>query len=576
MKILLHIFVVIFLFSSKVHCLSDNQLINNIKANFHENYKKTDSLVDILITKISDNDDLQLLGEARLLKGSVLTRLNKYKQANKYLLLALKIFDQLQNDSLIIKTKLALGFNHHHILSHQYSIRINKEALRLAKSLSDSTLLFHCYYSLGRAYGWSQGMADEAQPDTIHLAIHNFNKAKNYITNWGDSLKFIPLLRGYGDAYLKLGIYEKSKYYFDLIYNLSQKDNKIGFFISAVNLGEIYTRKGKFQQAKYYLDIAERSAEELQDLFKMEWAYLNLYMYYKAISNRKKAILYKLKSLEMTVKRIKADQQAEISRLSLAYESEQKDQKLQYQNQILSLQSKNLQDQKWQIIVISLGLLTSLIFSLFYYRLFRKNKKISEKNIILLREQSHRVKNNLQVISALLSLQANRLEESEAKAAIEDSHHRLQVMSMIHQRLYDDNLLEINVKDLVLEISQAIIRSFWSEDKKLQIEYDLVDICLPIEKAVSLGLIVNELMTNSLKHAFASHQQPKINIRLRNTNRHRLQFYYSDNGPGFNPDKQEGKQSFGLLLIQLQSRQLFGKYGWQNDDGAVFNLQFKY
>jgi len=567
MKLLLYIFTIIFLCRSK--CLSDNQLINNIKANFHENYKKTDSLVDILISKNSNHDDLQLLGEAKMLKGSVLTRLNNYEQANKFLLQALRIFDQIQNDTLIIKTQLALGFNHHYIHNHNYSIYINREALNLAKKIADSTLLHACYYSLGRAYGWSQEKADEANPDTIKIAIQNFDMAANYIKNWGDSLKYLPLIRGYGDAYLKLGNYEKSKFYFDIIHKLDSTTN----FISAVNLGEIYTRTGNFKKAKYYLDLAERRAGELHNLHNMEWAYLNLYMYYKAINNKEKAILYKLKSMEMKVKRVKSDQQAEISRLSMAYQSEQKDQKLHFQSQILKLQSKNLKDQKWLIIVISFGLLTSLMFSLFYYRLFKKNKRVSEQNSLLVREQSHRVKNNLQVISALLSLQANRLQEPKARQAIEDSQHRMQVMSMIHQRLYGDNTVQINVKKLIKDISNTMIKALWTQGYSPKTEFKVMDIYLPLEKAVPIGLIVNELITNSLKHAFADHVDPKITISLQEINTKKYNFRYADNGPGF--DHSGTRQSFGLLLIDLQSRQLFGQYCWQNGEGANFSLEFK-
>ncbi|MFW5760397.1 MAG: hypothetical protein ACOCXH_05405, partial [Cyclobacteriaceae bacterium] len=220
MKSLFCGFLIIFICNTNVHSLQNDLLLKKIKDNFHKDYKKTDSLVDILISKISNHDDLQLLGEAKLLKGSVLTRINNYEQANKYLLQALRIFDQIQNDTLIIKTQLALGFNHHYIQNHNYSIYINREALNLAKKIADSTLLHACYYSLGRAYGWSQETADEANPDTIQIAIQNFDIAANYINNWGDSLKYLPLIRGYGDAYLKLGNYEKSKFYFDIIHKL--------------------------------------------------------------------------------------------------------------------------------------------------------------------------------------------------------------------------------------------------------------------------------------------------------------------------------------------------------------------
>lgn len=198
---------------------------------------------------------------------------------------------------------------------------------------------------------------------------------------------------------------------------------------------------------------------------------------------------------------------------------------------------------------------------------------LKEKEI-LLAEIQHRVKNNLAVITALLNLQSDKAPCEESKKLMIESKNRVMSIAMVHERLYKkDNLSKINFKSYLTELVHEITNSF-PDDKKIKLEFDMENIELELTKAVPVGLIVNEVITNSLKHAFTPEiENPTITIVLK-TLFDKIQISVSDNGKGFTNTDARKPTSLGITLIESLADQIDAKVLFSNENGARVNIVF--
>jgi two-component sensor histidine kinase len=195
----------------------------------------------------------------------------------------------------------------------------------------------------------------------------------------------------------------------------------------------------------------------------------------------------------------------------------------------------------------------------------------------LLHEIHHRVKNNLAVISSLLNLQMINGNDEKLKEALTDSRNRIQTMATIHETLYQsDNLAAINMDTYLSKLASNIFQSYINSDRiSLNVETD--DIVIKTKQASSIGLIINELISNSLKHAFPDNQTGEINIRLEQREKDKIELIYADNGMGI-PEKINWKESdsLGLQLIKtLVEAQLGGTIELRTDNGTCFAIKFE-
>nr|WP_262923874.1 sensor histidine kinase [Spirosoma liriopis] len=207
---------------------------------------------------------------------------------------------------------------------------------------------------------------------------------------------------------------------------------------------------------------------------------------------------------------------------------------------------------------------------LVFYWLFRKYRRLSEHNAKLVKEQNHRVKNNLQSITSLLGLQYNRLTDPAAREAVEESLLRVEAMALVHQRLYDgERLVEVDLREYIPELVSGVLRSF--NFNHVQPKYTLSPIWLDADRAISVGLLLNELVTNSCKYAFPDHPNPALAISCQEVNG-KLNVLFVDNGPGFTPKPKAN--SFGMKLMDMITQKLKGKSYFNMDNGCSFTLSF--
>lgn len=209
-------------------------------------------------------------------------------------------------------------------------------------------------------------------------------------------------------------------------------------------------------------------------------------------------------------------------------------------------------------------------------RLIQQNIQIkhqNEENITLVKEIHHRVKNNLQIIISLLRLQSNEAKSTEIKTQFQESINRILSMSLIQQKLYqNDNFMQINFVNYCDELVAAIIDT---DTKQRDVQYRIQSEIktLNTDQLTHLGLIINELVSNSLKHAFHNQANPSIQIKLKQEYANLL-LIYSDNGSWVEP--QENSTSFGLDLIDTLIYQFEGTYEIKKEaNQTVFLMTFE-
>ena len=195
---------------------------------------------------------------------------------------------------------------------------------------------------------------------------------------------------------------------------------------------------------------------------------------------------------------------------------------------------------------------------------------------VLLKEIYHRTKNNMQVISSLLSISARNLKHKEVASAFNDINQKIQSMSLVHQKLYESkNLSSLRLNEYIRDLLGLLIKSY-SGQKTVNLKLELQPVQVNIDIAMSLGLIISELVSNSFKHAFTSVANPELYIRLENENGV-LMVSIEDNGPGFSKDIDFRKPTtLGIQTINgIVEQQLGGEVVFKNDNGLACNITCK-
>jgi two-component sensor histidine kinase len=200
---------------------------------------------------------------------------------------------------------------------------------------------------------------------------------------------------------------------------------------------------------------------------------------------------------------------------------------------------------------------------------------LAEKEV-LLKEIHHRVKNNLQVISSLLYLQSKRIQDRDTLAMFQDSQHRVRSMALVHERLYQaQDLSRVDAADYIRTLARYLFRSYEVRAGKIELAVDIDDVPLGIDAAVPCGLIVNELVSNSLKHAFSPEQEGRITIALNRRDNGDYALVVGDDGVGFPAGVDfRHTDSLGLQLVTALVDQLEGTIKLDARAGTRFEITF--
>ena len=193
---------------------------------------------------------------------------------------------------------------------------------------------------------------------------------------------------------------------------------------------------------------------------------------------------------------------------------------------------------------------------------------LNYKKDLLYRELQHRVKNNLNIVSSMLSMQAQR-ESKEIQEIIDISKRRIDSIAMVHSMLYvSDNIEKVDIKVFLEKLIQNLKST---SHKKIDIQLKLKKLDLTLNEVIPIGLIINELLTNSFKYAFENTLNPKIIIVFTSHEKNATLIYH-DNGVGYDSSK---KDNMGLKLVELNVKQLKGTIQVDNKNGLGYKITYK-
>jgi two-component sensor histidine kinase len=228
-----------------------------------------------------------------------------------------------------------------------------------------------------------------------------------------------------------------------------------------------------------------------------------------------------------------------------------------------------------RLLIISLT--ASCIFLALLFWVWQQNKKIKKQEghlNYLMKELHHRVKNNLQIVSSLLNLQSAKIDDPMAQKALMEGQHRIEAMSLIHQKLYQTKTTSrVNIQEFITELAENLMHAYGykAHNFNLQLQVEIKE--LEADVAIPVGLILNEVVTNAFKYAFKNVTDPALTITLKESEQ-KLKLTITDNGLELTEKAWKQSTSFGRQLMQSLTMQLEGTMQLRCDTGSIFTFTF--
>uniref|UniRef100_UPI00037198E6 sensor histidine kinase n=1 Tax=Spirosoma spitsbergense TaxID=431554 RepID=UPI00037198E6 len=495
-----------------------------------------------------------LLSENYVNLGILYEDLGQFQRGRDCFLKALAINDEVHAQPEAYRV-IYNNLGKNHIAQHEYqqAIPYLNKALAINLPLNRTTSIAHNYRNLASAY---RGLGQ------VEQAVQYGEKAVAAVNASKDAPLTRSVYRTMAELYAAAGQYDKA-------YGYVVQQKKLEDSLMNLEKTRVVTQlQGRFdvQMAQELATIkANLALAKAREVATIEAEKATVIATLQAEESRKLA-------------QIRASAEVEKARAVAELQTRYETQKRTRQLAVLDQQNQK-KTRQVQYMAGGLGLLILLLGALItqYQTIRRTNARLSVQNELittnsrqlteqsdqlktLMKELHHRVKNNLAIVSSLLSLQSDRLTDPDAIRAVEQGQHRVDAMSLIHQRLYrTDNVLRVNLGEYVTDLAESLMQAYgYSHDTfDLRIMVDQHEV--NVDMAIPLGLILNELLTNAFKHAYRDVDRPALSIRLQHNDG--LTLEVEDNGPGFDTERwqhPEQLESFGWQLINSLSQQVGG------------------
>jgi two-component sensor histidine kinase len=446
------------------------------------------------------------------------------------------------------------------------------KAAETAAKTNDSVWMSSANSNLGVHYNSQQ------QYNKAEIAL---KKSLSYFENKKDSINAGATLMNLGNSQLPL---EKNNEaivsYKRSMVLIPYEKFPIVHSVAQSGIGIALTSQKKYVEALPYLKKGNAIAKQINYTEQIMETNNALAEYYAQTHNFEEAFKLSIVSQQLKDSVLTKTQDKNMADALIEFETEKKDAQLK----VLELEKEKSKQRQLLLTVLAVsGILIATLIGFFLYKnrksnaLLAKQKAMLEKTVdeknVLLKETHHRVKNSFQMVSSLLSYQANNMVDNEAKLAIKEAQNRVRSMVLIHQKLYSkDQLVGIDSKEYIEDFTNDVIQSHEYRDKKIDCIFNLESLILDIETITPIGLILNELLINTIKHAFKNETvNNKITIYFKRQEE-ALVLIVKDNGVGLNGSVSES--SFGLKLIKTLAKKLKGEFTISNNSpkGAIAQL----
>ncbi len=483
---------------------------------------------------------------------------NQHHETIRLALQAIKIYEYFGDYSKIAQAYSDISDADYGLDKYDESILYNKKALDI---LQEHNLMHEAPYTL-------DGLAH------TYVFLEEYDKALDYsdqalaiVKTLNDENKMASTLSVRANLLKNMGRFEESTDAYKIVLAHATNIGSLGWQAHTLNkMGDLHNRAAQYDKALEALLKCKAILEKLGESKYYGDHYSFLARAYAGLGQLDSAYHYKSLEGEYNLKVYTEESNVISTQLKTEFETEKKEATIAQQKSELAL--KNTQ-QKYLMGIG--GMLLLLLGGAFYaFRAKQKsNQALEEKNKeinMLFGEVHHRVKNNLQILSSLLHLQSRHITDDAALSAVKEGQNRVEAMGLIHQKLYTkDNASTIEISDYLNELGESLTDSLMRHGQ-VEIFYDTPHLFLDVDTAIPLGLIVNELITNSLKYGFPDDRKGKIQVKLDIDAHKNLNLTVADNGVGkLSPkdfaieSKSKKSTHFGTQLIRILCKKLKGK-----------------
>lgn len=388
-----------------------------------------------------------------------------------------------------------------------------------------------------------------------------------------------------GNLYISKGEYEKALVFAKEALELSWKNDYKNIVPTCYKImgTASFELKNNKDAEHYYLKALDAVLKfhDMNEKMQIEGSVSD---FYEATNRPDKALVHFKNHIQYRDSMYNEENTRKLVETEMNYEFDKKQAAIKYENDklVYQLEADNTLHKQWRLFFIVVIVLT-LVVLFFMQRAYNNKRKLAvllaqedQRKDVLLQEVHHRINNNLQIISSLLTLQANTADNEKLTEYLVQSQNRIQSLSAMHELLYDTNSpLEINMKDYLHKVLNFHRDVAGSMPIPVSIEEEVASVFFPTKLAVPVALIINELVTNSLKYAFAEKENGRVKVTLQeNPGENNWMVTVSDNGKGLPAEGGGRKDSLGLKLVNIMTRQIKGTFLSKNEQGAFFSLIF--
>lgn len=497
--------------------------------------------------------------------GTLYKQKGLYEKSLGYLLAASYYLEKSEPTTNLASCYNSIGTLYSRIGEPQAALDFHYKAVSVRQTLNLKAGLSSSYNNIGNVY------LSLKQYDS---ALANFEKSLEIKRELNDRDGLAIVLNNIGELSLKTGQLAKAQELLQESLSIRLETNdKLGVVSSRNNLANVYMLEGNLVAAERELKLSEAMATDMGLLEELKDNYELQVKLYEKKENLDKALDYSRQLLVVKDSLLNQEKAQSLAEMQTRYESMKKEDRIALLEKEGLLQVVELERRQVWIVSLTLAMVLIAIIGMLIYhnlRTVRKNKVHIE---LLLKELHHRVKNNLQILSSLLSLQSQQLTDDTALKAVKSSESRINAMALIHRKLYTvDQNRTVDIKEYITELIQYLVYSYGYHEKNFKLDLQINEISIDVDKAIPLGLILNELISNAFKHAYENQPNPSLMVNLAYPDDHELQIRIRDNGAGMPPVDEKQRKTFGMKIVSTLLKELKGSLDVKNENGTTYDL----
>jgi two-component sensor histidine kinase len=546
--------------------------IYNVALNYHDRSLQ-------LMTEIGDRKGM---AGSHNNKGAVYTQQGEYPLAIEEYLSSIQLLEEINDMIGVGKSYNNIGLVYYLQGNYESAKDYYRKALALLKDSKDPQVVSDILNNLG-IISYEEGRYDES------LEYHF--KSLDGRQGTGNQRGIAASYTNIGDVYAKQeSVAQALEYQRKALEIQKELGDKKGMLSSLQGIGKVLSLTGKTDEALEYMEQVIAISAEIGAKRELRDAYNEISQIYERKGDYEQAFMFKGRYAELKDTLFSLQTEEIATNLEAKFESENKSKEIEILKRENQIQDLQLGRNRILIISFTVGLVLALISVVLYARTNRERKKAlellqrqnesikkqKEEKEVLLKEIHHRVKNNLQVINSLIRLQCAYTDDKVALDLFDECQNRIISMALIHEKMYEaHNLSNINIEEYITELAQNLLRSY-RLNQRIDLDIDVKVETLSLDTLIPLGLLLNELISNSLKHAFKTRESGKITVQLERNAKGMFELVVGDNGVGLPADFNfSSAHTLGMELVVTLTSQLDGTISRLPKEGSYFKMVFK-